>query len=122
MIILDSSIVIELQRGNQAVIEKVYEFEQQHIFVTPIVIAEFFRGARDKSELAKCRKLIGKFGVLSLNEGVADKFVEIFDEFSLSHRPTVPDMLIAAAALHYNTPLYTLNRKDFHFIAGINLL
>ncbi len=122
MVILDTTIVIELQRGNQEVTEKVYDFEQQNIFVTPIVIAEFLRGARDKNELLKCRKLIGKFGILALNEAVAHKFIEIFDQFSLSHRPAVPDMLIAAASLHYNIQLYTINKRDFHFIPTIQLI
>jgi len=122
MVILDTCIVIELQRGNPEVIEKVYHFEQQNIFVTPIVIAEFLRGARDKTELLKCRKLIGKFSSLALNEDVAYKFIEIFDQFSLSHRPAVPDMLIAAASLHCNIPLHTINKTDFHFIPAIKFI
>lgn len=31
------------------------------------------------------------------------------------------DALIAATALHYNLPLYTLNKKDFRYIAGLRL-
>ncbi len=48
IVLLDSSIVIELQRGNQAIINKIYEFKQENIYVTPVVIAEFYRGARDR--------------------------------------------------------------------------
>ena len=104
--ILDTCILIELQRGNKDIISKVYEFEQKGIYITPVVLAEFYRGARDKSEWLKCRKLIDMFAILPLNEQVADIFIEAFDNFSLSHRPSVPDMLIAAAALYYNMPLY----------------
>ena len=121
-VILDSSIIIDLQRGKQAIINKVYEFEQENIFVTPIVIAEFYRGARDKGELAKCRKLIAKFNILALNEDVVKTFTQFFDEFSLSHRPSIPDMLIAATAINYNIPLFTLNKKDFHFMPAIQLI
>jgi len=39
----------------------------------------------------------------------------------LSHKLSVPDALIAATALSNNTPLYTLNIKDFQFIPGLQL-
>ncbi len=120
-VILDTCIVIELQRGNKDIINRVSELEQHNIFVTPIVIAEFYRGARNKAELAKCRKLIGKFTVLSLNEPVTEVFNKIFDKFSISHRPSVPDMLIASAAIHYDISLYTDNKADFNFIPGLQL-
>ncbi len=66
--------------------------------------------------------LIAKFKILSLNEDVVKVFTQFFDLFSLSHRPAIPDMLIAATAINYNITLYTLNKKDFHFIPGIDLL
>jgi len=122
MVVLDTCIVIELQKGNPAVIQSVYDFKQQDIFLTPIVIAEFLRGTRDRLEFLKCRKLIDKFGMLSLNKEVSDIFLQIFEEFSLSHRPSVPDMLIAAASIYHNIPLLTLNKKDFHFIPSLQLL
>jgi len=120
-VIIDTCVLIELQRGNPVVINKVYEFDQRDIFITPVVVAEFYRGARDKEEWLKCRKLISKFGILSLNELVTNVFIDIFDNFSLSHRPSIPDMLIAAASVHYNIPLYTLNEKDFKFIPQLQL-
>ena len=121
-VILDTTIIIDIQRGNQEIIKKVSEFEQENIFITPIVIAEFYWGARDKGELAKCRKLVAKFSILSLNEDVVKTFSQFFDEFSLSHRPSIPDMLIGATAINYNIPLYTLNKKDFQFIPEIQLI
>ncbi len=122
MVILDSCILIEIQRGNKQVIEKIYSFDQQNIFITPVVVAEFYRGARDKNEFAKCRKLASKFSVLSINEDVVKVFEGFFEKFSISHRPSIPDMLIAATSLHYNIPLYTDNKKDFQFIPNLNLL
>ena len=41
-VILDTTIIIDIQRGNQEIIKKVSEFEQENIFITPIVIAEFY--------------------------------------------------------------------------------
>jgi len=41
---------------------------------------------------------------------------------SLSHRPYIGDMLIAATALCFNAPLFTLNTKDFKYIKGLKLV
>jgi predicted nucleic acid-binding protein len=45
----------------------------------------------------------------------------LLEEYALSHKLSVPDALIAATALQHNLHLYTLNIKDFRFIAGLNL-
>ena len=41
--------------------------------------------------------------------------------YSLSHKLSIPDALIAATALNYDIELYTYNIKDFRFIDGIKL-
>lgn len=64
MVILDSCVVIEIQRGNKQIIDEIYKFKQADIYITPIAVAEFYRGARDKNEFAKCKKLVDKFGLL----------------------------------------------------------
>jgi predicted nucleic acid-binding protein len=43
------------------------------------------------------------------------------ETYSLSHKLSIPDALIASTALVYNLDLYTLNLKDFRFIEGLNL-
>jgi tRNA(fMet)-specific endonuclease VapC len=122
LVILDTCILIEIQRGNQQIIDRVYDFERSDLCITPIVIAEFYRGSRNKAEFIKCRKLVNKFRVLALDQNVAMVFGEFFEQYSISHRPSIPDMLIAATAIHYNVSLYTLNVKDFNFIKEISLL
>lgn len=122
LVILDTSILIEIQRGNQQIINKVYESDWSDLYITPIVIAEFYRGSRNKAEFFKCKKLINKFQVLALDQNVAIVFAELFEKYSLSHRPAIPDMLIAATAIHNKASLYTLNIKDFTFIEDLILL
>ena len=41
--------------------------------------------------------------------------------FSLSHKPFIGDMLIAATALAHDYELFTLNKKDFRFIPELKL-
>ncbi|MFD1258816.1 PIN domain-containing protein [Mucilaginibacter terrae] len=99
MIILDTCILIELQKGNQDIKQQIYEYNQQDLYITPVVVAEFYRGAKDKSDLIKCKKLKAFFSVLSLDERVIHVFDYLSESYALSHRPSVPDMLIAATAV-----------------------
>lgn len=43
------------------------------------------------------------------------------ETYSLSHKLSLPDALIAATALSHDVKLYTLNIKDFRFISGLQL-
>ena len=43
------------------------------------------------------------------------------EAYSLSHKLSLPDALIAATAIESNSELYTLNLKDFRFIPQLNL-
>lgn len=43
------------------------------------------------------------------------------EAYSLSHKLSLPDALIAATALVHNLELYTLNTKDFRSIFGLQL-
>ena len=46
---------------------------------------------------------------------------ELMSRYSLSHKVSIPDMLIAATAISHELELYTLNTKDFKFIPELNL-
>ncbi|MCF8374691.1 MAG: PIN domain-containing protein [Bacteroidales bacterium] len=52
---------------------------------------------------------------------ISDKFEELMIKYSLSHKLSIPDAIIAAKALHYDIQLYTYNVKDFRFIEGFRL-
>lgn len=43
------------------------------------------------------------------------------ETYSLSHKLSLPDALIAATAIEHDIPLYTLNLKDFRFISMLQL-
>jgi tRNA(fMet)-specific endonuclease VapC len=46
---------------------------------------------------------------------------QLMTDYSLSHKLSLPDGLIAATSLIENINLYTLNLKDFKYIKGIKL-
>jgi tRNA(fMet)-specific endonuclease VapC len=122
MVIFDTTILIEISRGNDEVKKKVVEMSPTFIYASSITVAEFIVGARDKSDMLKIKRHLDNYTFLSINEGINTIFLELFTSYSLSHRPGIADMLIAATALYYELPVYTLNKKHFAFIPGIQLV
>ena len=47
---------------------------------------------------------------------------ELIKKYSLSHKLSIQDALIAATALDFGFKLFTLNKKDFRFIEGLDLM
>ena len=65
---------------------------------------------------------VKKLGRDNINDPVRYKYTHyLMETYSLSHKLTLPDALIAATALVHTLELYTLNAKDFRFIADIQL-
>lgn len=122
MVIFDTNILIELYRGNLAVKEDIEKMKFDIFYISCITAAEFIIGAKDKDDFKRIEKQLDKYTAVRINSEISDIFIELFKRLALSHRPGIPDMLIAATALHYRLPLYTLNKKHFQFISGLELL
>lgn len=122
MILVDTNILIEIYRNNKRIITTVEDIGQNNIAVSSITLAELLYGARNKKELQLIRKDISKLTVLTVDEIISEKFIELIAEYALSHKLAIPDALIAATAICRNLPLYTLNKKDFVFIKAIKLV
>src|ERR1700743_3701365 len=119
MVIFDTNILIELYRGNLAVKEDVERIKSEVFYISSITVAEFMAGARDKADLKRVEKQLSKYTSIPINADITEIFIDLFKIHTLSHRPGIADTLIAATALYYHLPLYTLNKKHFQFIPGI---
>lgn len=86
-----------------------------------ISAGELYFGARDKRELEQIKKNLSLLNRIFLDPDLSERFIALLEEYALSHRLSVPDALIAAAALSRDIPLYTLNLKDFQFIPNLQL-
>lgn len=122
MILLDTSVLIEIIRKNITVIEKCDELGVKNLSISSISFCEFLIGSKDKNDMAQNLKFLKKFHLVKTNETIDDIFVSLYEKYCLSHRPGIPDILIAATSLHYDLRLYTINKKDFHYIPGIHLI
>jgi tRNA(fMet)-specific endonuclease VapC len=122
MVIFDTTVLIDLHRGDISVKKEIEEMAPGIIYISSITVAEFMVGAKDKADMLKIQKHISNYTILSINEAITTIFLELFDSYSLSHRPGIADTLIAATALYYDLPIFTQNKKHFGFIPGIRLI
>lgn len=121
MILCDTNILIEFYKGNPTVIQTLQHMGSVNIAVSVITKAELFYGARDKQELVKIERHLSLCHCYGINDAISALFIVLMSRYSLSHKVSIPDMLIAATAISYELELYTLNTKDFKFIPELNL-
>lgn len=121
MILCDTNILIEIYRDNTQIIETIKQIGQEKIAVSDVTCAELLYGARNKKELQVIRKDLNKLTILPIQSGISALAVELVEEYTLSHKLSLPDALIAATAIFHNLELYTLNAKDFRFLEHVKL-
>ncbi|GAA3960741.1 type II toxin-antitoxin system VapC family toxin [Mucilaginibacter dorajii] len=122
MVIFDTNILIELYRGNLAVKKEIELLNTNIFYISSITVAEFMVGAKDKVDFKRIENQLSKYTHIPINTDITEIFIDLFKSLTLSHRPGIADTLIAATALYYHLPLYTLNKKHFQFIPGITLV
>lgn len=122
IIILDTDILIEIIRKNIPVIQKCDQLGTEKLAISSISFNEFLAGSRDKEDLQRNIKFLKRFILVPININIDRLFTELYKTYAVSHRPGIPDMLIAATSLYYSSIVYTHNKKHFRFIPGIQLV
>ncbi|MCW9680582.1 MAG: type II toxin-antitoxin system VapC family toxin [Dolichospermum sp.] len=121
MILCDTNILIEFYKNNSQVISELRDIRLNQLAVSAITQAELYYGAINNVELKKIKKHLELLHVFPVDIMVSTQFIELMETYSLSHKLSIPDALIASTALVHKIDLYTLNIKDFRFIHGLNL-
>ncbi len=121
MILCDTNILIEFYKNNPEIINQLRMIGLNQLAISAITQAELYYGAINKVELNQIKKHLKLLHILPLDTMISTKFIELMETYSLSHKLTIPDALIASTAMVNNIDLYTLNYKDFSFITGLNL-
>lgn len=121
IIVCDTNIVIEYFKQNFSVMNEMEKIGYENLAVSSITIGEMYFGALNKQELIKIKNRILKFIPLEINEATTNIFIDLMYDYALSHKISIPDALIAATAISNKFELYTLNKKDFRFIKGLEL-
>ena len=121
MVVIDTNIIIELFKNNPSIKKTIQNIGINDLAISAITVGEFYFGAINKSEMKLIENHLQFYHILPLTNEITELFVELMHRYSLSHKPFIGDMLIAASALNKNLDLYTLNEKDFNFIPEIRL-
>jgi tRNA(fMet)-specific endonuclease VapC len=121
MILCDTNIIIEFYKNNPTIVNELKIIGVDQLAISVITQAELYYGALNKAELLKIQKHLNLLPNFPIDNQVSAQFIQLMERYSLSHKLTIPDALIAATALVNNVNLYTLNLKDFRFIEGVNL-
>ncbi|MGI0479256.1 type II toxin-antitoxin system VapC family toxin [Geminocystis sp. CENA526] len=121
MILCDTNILIELYKNNPQVIGELNQIGVKKLAISIITQSELYYGAIKKAELNKIKKHLTSIRILPIDLKVSNQFIQLMETYSLSHKLSIPDALIASTALIYQFDLYTLNQKDFRFIEGLKL-
>lgn len=121
MILCDTNIFIEFYKKNESIIQSLHVIGKENIAISVITEAELLYGALNSQELRKLQKHLAMCHNYPLSREVSKVFIELMNRYALSHRPSIPDLLIGATAIVNNLELFTLNTKDFRFIPEIKL-
>ncbi len=122
-ILVDTDILIDFSRNIPTAVNRVKTEEKKaKLSISVITNMELIVGCRNKIELQKLNKFLGRFYLLDLNELISRKTLKLLKDYRLSHGLLIPDALIASSAIIFNIPLLTKNQSDYRFISELNLL
>ncbi len=124
MILADSTILIDLSRGNEEAILFCDDERKngQKIAISVMSSMELIIGCRDKRDLNRTLKFLADdFVLIDISISISKRAFQLMLQFNMSHGLVIPDAFIAATALEENLELITSNVRHFEMIPGITL-
>lgn len=117
--LVDTNIFIEIFRGNA---DFHYQITGLNGHINDVIYIELIQGGRlSKSELREIKKYIRPFTRIHISQRISITAVTLVEQYGASHGLMLADALIASTSLVWGLPLVTLNRKDFQFIASLQI-
>ncbi len=120
MILLDTNVLIEILKNDEATIAHVSELPTP-LAVSSITAMELFYGAINKDETRMLARFLDRFRLVHVDEMISSMALQLVRRYAKSHNLDIPDALIAATAIHLKVPLMTYNVRDFRFIPALEL-
>ena len=112
-VLLDTDVVINILKKKEETLKKIDALKDCEFYISPIVIAEVYAGARSK-EREQIEQLFSFFKVVDIcavigriSGDYANIYKKSFNGISLE------DYIIAATAKRYNLSLWTYNKKHY---------
>ena len=119
-ILIDTSVIIGLMRMHDNALKLAERVKGRPKAITDSVIGEILAGARDKREFfLLLRHLQDNFIWLPATERTSAIFRDILIKYGSNKVVHLVDHMIAAAAITFEMPLLTLNKKHVTYIEGL---
>lgn len=121
VVLCDTNIILEFLKGNERITKELETIRKKNIRISVITSMEIIYGALNKKELQQLVKTINRLHVIQVTPEISQLASEMMIDFTLSHNLDISDSTIAATAIMYDLPIYTLNLKDFRYIPNLRL-
>lgn len=105
--VIDTNILVDFLNGSDKARRELDSFDE--LYISLITWTEILVGAKDENEESEIREFLRRFQVYPLDEGVAERAVEI----RRTEKMRIPDAVIWATAQHLGLLLVTRNTRDF---------
>ncbi len=121
LIVVDTDILIDAGRRVEQATDYLQQMELEFA-ISVVTKMELVVGCRNKTELHHTDKFLHHFQLLSINEIISLKTIDLLSQYRLSHGLLIADAFIAATAICLDLPLVSKNQRDYRFIESLNLL
>lgn len=120
MILLDTDILIEIQRHRPEALAWVESLAGTESAIPAAVAFEMMVGAQNQRHLDQAAALVDGFQVVALTAEDSTRTLDLIRQHVLTTGLGLGDYLIASQALNRQATLYTFNLKHFSAIAGLD--
>lgn len=121
-ILLDTNILIAAFRRETKAVDFLGKRQFRYV-ISDITIMELLAGCKSVERRNEIEHVIETYDRAPFNESVVQKAISLIRRYSVQRTSLhLPDLLIAATAVHYQLPLKSYNIKDFEFIREVKLL
>ncbi|MHA1720551.1 MAG: type II toxin-antitoxin system VapC family toxin [Promethearchaeota archaeon] len=125
-IIIDTSVLVYIDRKNKKIIEIMKELHTHHeLYISTITISEILTGSNLRQDAKKsvnnAKKLLNQMKWIDLNPQIAEKIGEL-NAYLISQGKKIelPDVIISATCLVNNLDvILTFNNKHFSYIPSL---
>ena len=122
--ILDTSIIVEIDRGNN--IDRIEKLDNEGSHsISAVTVSEFYTGVnmREEPEEDKAERLISRAGVIPLEEEIAKKAGKLIARKKQENlRLGLHDIYIAATAAERDKTVLTKDPEDFNKMEEIEVV
>lgn len=120
MILLDTDILIDVQRGIAPAVEWFSQLDELPA-VPGFVVMELIQGANNAAQVRQVLKLVAPFTVVWPSEAECSQALSNFAIYHLSHSLGLLDALIAACAVGRSATLYSMNVKHYRAVPDLQV-